>query len=305
MKNTLLKGIFLGLVASAMLLSTGCSMTRINPGHIGVVVSLAGSQRGQDLPPVTTGWVTYNPFTTSVFEYPTYVQTAKWTLSKDEGHDVDESMTFKSKEGVIINADVSLSYQLTAEKIPHFYVKFRSDDLNTFTHGYLRNIARDEFNEVAGTYSVDDINGPKLGEFLATVKDRVNAQVAQEGVHIEQFGLLTAPRLPESYTQAMLAKQTAIQQAQQAENELRVAQAEAAKSVATAEGEARSRVAQAEGESKANEALARSITPNLMAWRELDIKQQAVNKWAGQVPSITGGSGSGGLNIVVPVPASR
>jgi regulator of protease activity HflC (stomatin/prohibitin superfamily) len=196
-----------------------------------------------------------------------------------------------------------LSYYIQQDKVPHFYVKYRSDDLNHFTHGILRNIARDAFNEVAANYGVDDINGPKLSDFLHEVKTKINEQVTNEGVVIDQFGFLETPRLPQSYQEAMLNKQTAIQTAQQKENELRATQAEAAKQIAAAEGEAKARVARAEGEAKANTVLANSVTDRLLTLRKLDIQQQAVDRWNGSVPTIQGGtgSGSGGLNIVVPM----
>lgn len=300
------------LVAAVLMLVVsslaGCGVTRIGPGHVGLEVSMAGSNRGVNDIPVRTGWLWYQPLATQVYEYPTYVQTAKWTKSPNEGQDnpgnnPNEELSFKSKEGVIITMDLSLSYQLAADKAPAFFVKYRSDDLNGFTHGILRNIARDAFNEIGGTYGVDDLTGPKLGQFLSEVREKVNSQVANEGVHIEQFGVLESPRLPGEYQAAIMAKQQAVQQAQRAENELRTTQAEAAKTVAKAEGEAKARVAQADGEAAANKTLASSITSQLLELRKLDIQQQAIQRWKGDVPSIQGGGGAGGggLTIVVPL----
>ena len=74
----------LALFASISLLAlAGCS--RIGPGHVGIVINQAGSDKGVLSTPVQTGWVFYNPFSESVVEYPTHVQTVKWTASKDEG----------------------------------------------------------------------------------------------------------------------------------------------------------------------------------------------------------------------------
>ena len=81
---------------------------------------------------------------------------------------------------------------------------------------------------------------------------------------------------------ALNAKIAATQQAIQAENELRKAQAEAQKAIAKAEGEA-----------KANELLAKSISTSLIQWRQLENTQQAIAKWNGKAPEFWGGSGSG------------
>lgn len=264
-----MKNILWLLVAVAV---AGCG-TRVEPGHVGIKVNLYGGNRGvQDLP-VVTGMVWYNPWTTSVYEYPTFIQTAVWQRHGDE----NEEITFNSKEGLIITADISLSYQLDGTKAPHFYVEFRSDDISHFTHGFFRNIARDAFNEEASSYSVEELYSTRKEEFLAKVRARVNAQVAKYGVTLEQLGFIGAPRLPENVMQALNGKIQAIQDAQSAQNKLQQTIAEAAQRVATAQGEAR-----------ANAALVVSITPELIRWRTLMIQQEAVAKWDGQLPTYSG-----------------
>jgi regulator of protease activity HflC (stomatin/prohibitin superfamily) len=268
------------ILLMAATLGSGC--TRVNVGHVGIEVHYAGSDRGADSYPRRTGWVFYNPIGTSVLEYPTYVQTAIWTANPHEGDHPgaadNEELCFNSREGLVICGDISLSYQLNAEKVPHFYVKFRSDDLNAFTHGFLRNVARDAFNEIAAAYPVEDLYGSKKEEFLVKVKARINSQVQPIGVEIQQFGFIGPPRLPKPVVDALNAKIAATQNAIRVENELRTAEAEAKKQVAKAEGEAR-----------ANQALTQSLTPELLAWRQLEILQQ---KWNGAFPLYVGG-GSG------------
>jgi regulator of protease activity HflC (stomatin/prohibitin superfamily) len=258
---------------------TGC--TRINPGYVGIKISYAGSNRGVGDLPLQTGYVFYNPMLSKVLEWPTFVQTAVWTKSEHEGNSVNEEISFNSKEGSIFTADISLSYQITAEKIPAFYVKFRTDDLNTFTHGYLKNVARDAFNETASTYGVEDIYGPKKEEVLQKVRQRLNDQLKEVGVNILQLGFIGAPRPPDNVTQAINLKLAANQNAQRVENELAQAKAEAMKTIAKAEGEA-----------QANKVLASSISQELIDWKKLELTDKAINKWDGHRPQVEG-SGSG------------
>ena len=89
-------------------------VTRIEPGHVGVQINLAGNQRGASEIPVRTGWVVYSPLSTEIIEFPTYVQTVKWTKDVNEGHPINEEMGFNSKEGMEIFVDVSLSYAIEA-----------------------------------------------------------------------------------------------------------------------------------------------------------------------------------------------
>jgi hypothetical protein len=79
----------LGLI---ILFSLLARVTRIEAGHVGVEINLAGKQRGASEIPVRTGWVVYSPLTTQIIEFPTYVQTVKWTRNTDEGHPVNEEM---------------------------------------------------------------------------------------------------------------------------------------------------------------------------------------------------------------------
>ncbi len=266
----------------------GCGCSRIDPGYVGVKVNLYGSDKGVSDMPLVTGMVWYNPITTKVFEYPTFVQTAIWTSSKHEGRPIDESLTFNSKEGLVINCDVSLSFQIEGTKVPAFYVKFRSDDLNIFTHGFLRNVARDAFNEVGAKMAIEDIYGEKKENLIREVKERINKETSPYGVTLQQFGFIGAPRLPKQVVDALNAKIEATQTAIKVENEVRQAKAEAQKAIAKAEGEA-----------KANQILTQSITPQLIQWRQLQITQDAVARWDGKRPTVEG-SGSGLLLQLTP-----
>ncbi|PWU21659.1 MAG: hypothetical protein C5B49_02245 [Bdellovibrio sp.] len=257
----------------------GC--VRINPGYVGIRVNLTGEHRGVEDYPTVNGWILYFPLTQSIYEYPTFMQTAIWTASPHEGRPIDESITFNDRDQVTISADINLSYSLDATKVPAFYVQFRSDKIDDFTHGYLRNVARDAFNSLASRYSFDEINGAKKDDFLTKVAEKINQDVGRFGVQIHQFGFVGALRPPHNIAESINMKIQAVQRAIQAENELREARAQAAKMVARAEGEARS-----------NELLTKSITPTLIEWRRLEITARAIERWDGRRPTVEG-SGSG------------
>lgn len=278
-----------GLALLLLLLATACGCTRVEPGKVGIVINMSGDNRGVADIPLQTGWVTYNPVTKDVFEYPTFVQTAAWTQDETDLSPGGEQISFNSIEGLTISGDISLSYELLQENVPAFYVKFRSDDLNAFTHGYLRNVARDQFNEVAGKYKVDDLIGPRREDFIKEVRARVNAEVEPYGVRLVQFGFLGAPRPPENVLNAINMKVAAVQQAIQAENELRREQANAQKAIAKAHGEAES-----------NLLLTASITDQLLEWRRLDVTEKAVAKWNGVRPTVEAGEASGLLLSITP-----
>src|SRR5271154_5288566 len=276
-------------------------VTRIEAGHVGVEINLAGQQRGASEIPIRTGWVVYSPVTTQIIEFPTYVQTVKWTRDTSEGHPINEEMGFNSKEGMEIFVDVSLSYAIDPQKAPDFYVKYRVDDLDRFTHGILRDIVRNSLNEVASTYVVEDIYGERKAEFLSRVQAMIQQKVAPVGVGVQQFGFIGAPRVPAVIAAAITAKAQAIQQAERARNELATTQAEAAKKIAEAEGDAKSLVTRAQGEADANRIRQNSLTPQLLELRRIENNREMIDKWNGQLPTVQSGSG-GALMLQLPRP---
>jgi regulator of protease activity HflC (stomatin/prohibitin superfamily) len=268
-------------VLLAAVWTTGCGTT-VNPGYVGIQVDYYGKDKGVQSYPVVTGRVWYNPITTAVLEYPTFVQTAKWTRSLNEGAPVNEEITFTNADGMSVAADISVSYHLEMEKVPAFYVRFRSDDLNVFTHGFLRNLARDKFDSHGGRFRIDQIMGDNA-QFVRDVRADLQTELDAIGVRIDQFGFIGAPRPPQQVIEAINAKVHANQLALQKQNELVQVQADAAKQVANAEGYAKSLLVKGEAEATYNKKLADSMSERLIEKWKLD-------KWNGVLPTVTGGA---------------
>jgi regulator of protease activity HflC (stomatin/prohibitin superfamily) len=293
-------GIFFAAIIGWIILTSIMRVTRIDAGHVGIEINLAGSQRGASEIPIRTGWVFYSPLKSQIIQFPTYVQTVKWTRNPNEGRPANEEMGFNSKEGMEILADVSLSYAIDGNKVPDFYVKYRISDLENFTHGILRDIVRNSLNEVASTYTVEDIYGEKKAEFLKKVEAMIEAKVSPVGVSVQQFGFIGAPRVPAVIANAITAKAQAIQDAERAKNELATTQAEAAKKIAAAEGDAKSQVLRAQGEADANRIRQSSLTAQLLELRRLENQRALIDRWDGRLPQVEGGQG--GMMLQLPKP---
>ena len=290
------------VVALSIFFNYLLSITRIGAGHVGVEVVLSGSQRGASEIPIRTGWVFYSPLRSQIIEFPTYVQTVKWTRNTEEGSAANEEMSFNSKEGMEIYSDVSLSYSIDASRVPDFYVKYRVNDLSQFTHGILRDVVRNSLNQVASTYTVEQIYGEQKTEFLNRVQRLIQQQLDPVGVQLQQFGFIGAPRVPQVIATAITAKAQAIQDAERARNELAKTQAEAAKQIAEADGEAKSGVTRAQGEAEANRIRQTSITPQLLELRKLENQRALIDRWNGQLPTVESGNSSG---MMLQLPAAR
>src|SRR5690242_4655798 len=151
------------VIVGAFTLFSSCA-ARVDAGHVGIRVKLAGSSRGVDDIPVVTGWVFYNPLTEQLVMFPTSVQNIIWTKDPHEGNPHDESITFSSKEGANINADVGLSFHIEPTLAPHLYLRFRKNDPVELANGYVRNAVREAFNVAASQLPVQDIYGAEKGK---------------------------------------------------------------------------------------------------------------------------------------------
>ncbi len=261
-------------VLAGVWLLTSCYKV-VMPGYVGIVVKQSGTDRGVQDFPARSGRVWYNPINEIVLTYPVFVQRAIWTSSTQEGLPMNDEISFQSAEGLRFTADVNASYQLTAQHVPEFYVRFRNDNLAAFTHGFFRDAVRNAFRISTG-YRAEDINGARQTELSDRVLDQLRVALQPYGVDVLQLGFATPPRPPESVKQAIESKIAATQLAERAENEKRQAIAEAAKAVEIARGQA-----------QANDLLTKSLSPQLMQWKQLEIPD---NKWNGQFPQVVGSS---------------
>ncbi len=263
------------------LILAGCYV-HVDAGHVGVEVDSC-SNGGVKEKPLDVGYHGTGACT-SIVEYPTSVQSAVWTKDPNEGHPANEEITFTNKDQMQIAVDVSLAYQLSRDKVPAFYSKFKADHLDSFTHGFLRNLAREKFDTAAGKYPIENIMGDNAA-FLKEVRSSLQEDLNPYGIFIIQFGLIGAPRPPQSVIDSINAKATATQKALQIELELKQSEAEARKLVAKAEGQGRADRINADAEAYSNQKLASSLSPILVEYMK-------AQKWNGVMPSVTTAGGT-------------
>lgn len=118
---------------------------------------------------------------------------------------------------------------------------------------------------------------------MLQIEKLVISRAASSGITVSQVSLLGAMRLPEQVTAALNQKITATQRAQQRENELREAEAEARIFEAKSSGRANALLAEAKAQAEANRILANSLSPTL-------VEYERVKKWDGKLPTVTGGT---------------
>lgn len=268
------------LVCLIALGAIACS--KVPAGNVGVKVYLLGGDKGveSEILPVGRYWIGVNE---ELYTFPTFTQNYVWTQSPAEGSPNDESITFQTIEGMSVNADVGISYSVKPEQVPQIFQKYRKR-LDEVTDIYLRNMVRDAFVSVASKKPVEDVYGTGKTEMLKSVEELVRDQCG-DMFTIERVYLVGDLRLPPQVTAALNLKIQATQNAQQKENEIRTAKAEAEKTIAQAKGTADSILLVAQSQAKANLILAQSLTPELVQYKALE-------KWDGLLPTtmVPGGS---------------
>ena len=247
----------IALIAGVFFLMSSC-VARVDAAHVGIRVKLAGSSRGVDDIPVVTGWVFYNPLTEQLVMFPTSVQNVVWTKDPHEGSPHDESITFSSKEGLNINADIGLSFHIDPKMAPHLYLRFRKNDPIELADGYVRNAVREAFNDVASRMKVRDIYGEEKGRMISEVTRRLQDELGKDGFILDQLTINGALRLPESMATAINRAMEQDQQSIQAENRVRQVRAEAEQAITQAQGAANAARERAKGEADARLITARA-----------------------------------------------
>ncbi len=282
----------LAVTALVGFLSTqGCET--IEPGYVGIKVNQWGTDRGVDQYPILVGRVSYNSVSEKIYKFPVYLQNYPWTASLLEGAAHDESLSFASKEGLALNADVSIQYGFDQKKIAQLFLEFKAD-ADHIRDGFLHQLVRDELNRVASELEVMAILGPKKQELIDKAKDFIKQKAGPKGINVESFSFLSEIRPKDEKVKAAISNVVqSLQQSVQAENLVRQKKAEADQQIETARGAAQSEVLKAEAEAKAilakakaqaeaNKLQAQSLSPELIQWN-------AIQRWDGKLPQMTGG----------------
>lgn len=257
-----MKNIMKWLAMSLAIIAILSSCTRINAGCEGIKVNLYGNNKGVDNVSLVTGMVWYNPFTTSVYEYPTFVQTVDY-----------EPFTINAKDGSEFTVDPTISIKIKDGSAPEIFKKYRKP-LDEVISSTLYNYVKDAFRIQLNKYTTDEIVSERE-EVEKAIETQLAETLGKENFNLEQ--LTSGLTYPQSIVNSVNAKNQAIQEAMKTQNELEIVKAEAQKKIVAAQAEY-----------EANMLRAKSLTPEIL-------QQQWIEKWDGKVPAVS--SDNGGIIV--------
>ena len=252
----------LGLILLLVLFN---SCERIDAGHVGVKVNQYGDNKGVDDVVAVTGTVFYNPLTSTIYEFPTFIQHKEYTG--------ENSFIVNSKDGSEFNVSPIMNYSVQRDKVPAIFSKYRRP-LEDIEEGFLKTSVYDAFRLATNKYTADELISNRA-IFEIEVRRLLDGQLLKEGFVINQF---TSNLIyPQSFKRSIEAKNNAVQSALRAENEVKTAEARAKIKVATAEGNAQAMLTSAKAEAEANRMKQVTLTPLLL-------QLEYINKWDGKLP---------------------
>lgn len=268
--------IFLGTLAFiAVLMVLSASCTRIDAGHVGIKVNLYGDDKGvQDITEVT-GMVWYNPITTKIYEFPTFIQHKVFTADYSEDSPKNEEFTVTTKDGLSLSFDVGLDYMVKPDMVPAIFKKYRKE-LQQISNEFIRTLIRNAYNNTASTFTAEDIVS-RRAEYEDLVRKEILEDMDKAGFIVSQVSIIGKIRLPATLEDAINAKIRAVQEAIKAENEKQRVIAEAQKMIEEAKGYAQAKKIRADADAYEYATKQRALTP-------LIIQQQFVEKWDGKLP---------------------
>lgn len=210
----------------------------IRPGEVGVKQRL-GKLVGE---PVEEGVRFVNPITTTYLKVP--IRTTN----------VEQSLVLPSKEGLTINAEVSVLYHIKKHEAKNII----SDIGKHYERNVLINTLRSSAANISAEYFAKDMHSTKRKEIEIAIKDKMNGILTEKGFEIDAI-LLKSINLPARLSSAIEDKLRAEQQFQEMEF---VVQRE--------KKEAERKRAEAEGIRDAQAIINQGLSPNLLKYQSIE-----------------------------------
>lgn len=253
-----ISALLLGVVA--MMGMASCE--RIDAGHEGIKVNLYGDDKGVGDVALVTGRVWFNPFTTEIHEYPTYVQTVDY-----------EPFEINAKDGSKFTVDPTINISPVAGKSPEIFKKYRKP-LKEVIANVLKTHIANAYRIKLNAYTTDQLVSNReefeqaTEEFLRTILLKENFELGE---------LTSGLKYPDALVRSIDAKNQAVQEALRIENEVAAIEAQAKKQVAAAEGEALALKIKGDAEAEYNRKISASLS-------SLIVQQNMIEKWDGELP---------------------
>jgi prohibitin 1 len=185
------------LIVAAAVLAATPNCTTVDEGSRGIRRSFGI----QDNELLTPGWHFYNPIWSDIYELSLGTK------------NVEVKLSLPSKEGLNIEADISILYSISAEKIPALLVEFGADDFEQNEKRVVGNVFRSAAADVSARFLAKDMHSGMRSRIEKEIRDRMRTVLADKGFLIDKV-LMKSISLPPDLYKSIEMKLQAEQDAQ-------------------------------------------------------------------------------------------
>lgn len=259
----------------------GNSYHSVPTGHVGIVYGMGGDITGQRSEGVSWTWP-WQGFKTATIQGQTlcFMDETEQNKCPQGSRKISAGLDSFSKETQNVYIDVILNIRVDPRNIQTLYREWGDTYVTKLIPGRVEQIFKDETVKYQATELA-----PHREDIKNAVQTSLRTEMGQFSIDVVALNLANI-QYDQAFEDAILAKQTATQEALKQHELVAAKQAEAEQKAAEAEGTANQLRITAQGQADANNLINASITPLLLQW-------QAVQKLADNVSIALVPSGQG------------
>lgn len=273
-----------GVLALVLLITIIGGISIVDTGTTGVKVWLGSVDESEVF---EEGFHIKAPFMCTIVEMDNKVQKV----------DVDANSTSKDLQN--IDSTLSINFHLAPEKSASMYKNVGKNYVDTLLQPAIQEAAKN----VMAQYRAEELitSRSKVG---SQIQEEISNKINEYGILIDKFNITNfnfSKAFNDAIEQKLVAEQNKIKARTENEQRVAAAEADAAEAKARAEGDAESQrikakgeadaiKAKAEAEAEANELLNKSISDNVLTYKQIEA-------WDGKYPTVM--SGDDGSHIII------
>jgi len=178
-----------------------------------------------------------------------------------------------SKDLQTISSKIALNYHVDPESVARIFQEIGM----SFEPKVIDPAVQEVVKAITAKYTAEELI-TKRQQVALEIQDTLKTRLGKSDIIVDAFSVVDF-QFSQEFNKAIESKQTAEQLALKAQRDLQRIKIEAEQKVAQAQAEAEAlRIQKAE------------VTPELVRLREIEVQKEAVEKWDGKMPQVTGGA---------------
>ena len=187
-----------------------------------------------------------------------------------------EPVLVLTKDNLQIPVDITILYKLEKTCAPFLRINYGEDGIwdRKIVVPKARDISRSVIGKDADVYKLNQNRESYTSEIRSELGKQLNGIVGKENCILIDSVSINNIKIPQQLAESILKKQ-------QTEEAVKIANLEIERIKAQAQAE----IEKNKGISEAQKILAQSLTPQMLQWKELEVRQMEIEKWNGVMPT--------------------